>query len=642
MSVSFCEALIGFCEVNSHTTIKDIHIRCKKLSALTKDDHGEEQKKQENLSNKYDWCKSAKLIVERCWHQLNSNGRIWVIKNNQNSHITHIEVGILDFILRLAGCYTNSEEGCMKKCIASGLMYVILKYIYCLVKDIKELEDDQSTQWLLRDGVMTIVYNCSRTPYNRDWYRDPFSLEGIPSNDLNSRYISKDKKILEDHLDRYITSVQSMVSNIQEITHAITSKWKHMMLATSIAQVYHLAAVLTLAHLYREEDKTNLSLVEEDIVSRLLEYTLESLNSKNFECEGFSLEEMLNGLQRMVANTENQHKIVDAGVLDVVLKVLQHDHIPIAALTEALKVVWQLSFSYCEKIKENTTLCELIYKLKDNEHGDVSSNASGIEWELNKNQIDYDDTEHRTKHIMISYSWKQKSVVKDIVVKLKEYGFKLWFDESDMADELCVAMAHAIQNAEVFLLFASRTYQESANCKSEATYARERHVKIIPIILEEDWKPDNWLGFIMSDKYYIKIPRSNPIMLLNTFDELRKKLESYITKPKNKHTVNQVDARQRMYPTENESGIDKEIKILSPENWDQSRTLQWMDENDITILPRKHNLNGEKLNFLYELKDQHPVLFYKFLMEDFGLTTFEEVSNFVIALQKLFKNHLHN
>ncbi|XP_057289414.1 uncharacterized protein LOC130612138 isoform X2 [Hydractinia symbiolongicarpus] len=637
MSVSFCEALISFCEVNSQTTIKDIHIRCKKLSALTKSDHGEEQKKQEHLSNKYDWCKSAKLIVERCWHQLNSNGRIGVIRNNQNAHRTDIEVAILDFVLCLAGCYTNSEEGCMKKCIASGLMYTIIKYIYCLVKDIKEPEDNQSTQWLLRDGVMTIVYNCSRTPYNRDWYRDPSSLEGISSSDLRSRYISKDNKILEDHQDREITSVQSMVSNIQEISHAITSKWKYMMAATYIAPVYHLSAVLTLAHLYCEADKTNVSLVEEEIVSRLMEYTIESLHSKNFECESFSLEEMLNGLQRMVVNTENQQKIVDAGVLDVVLKVLQHDHIPIAALNEALKVVWQLSFSYCEKIKENTTLCQLIYKLKDNEHGDVSSNASGIEWELNKNQIDHDDTEHSAKHIMISYSWKQKSVVKDIVVKLKEYGFKLWFDESDMTDELCIAMAHAIQNAEVFLLFASRTYQESANCKSEATYARERNVKIIPIILEEDWKPDNWLGFIMSDKYYIKIPRNNPSMLLNTFDELRKKLESHITKPDSKHTVNQVDEHRQ-----NESGIVKEIKMLSPEDWDQSRTLQWMDENDIIILARKHNLNGEKLKFLYELMSQHPVLFYKFLMEDFSLGNFDEVSNFVIALQKLFKNHLQN
>ncbi|XP_057289417.1 uncharacterized protein LOC130612138 isoform X5 [Hydractinia symbiolongicarpus] len=586
MSVSFCEALISFCEVNSQTTIKDIHIRCKKLSALTKSDHGEEQKKQEHLSNKYDWCKSAKLIVERCWHQLNSNGRIGVIRNNQNAHRTDIEVAILDFVLCLAGCYTNSEEGCMKKCIASGLMYTIIKYIYCLVKDIKEPEDNQSTQWLLRDGVMTIVYNCSRTPYNRDWYRDPSSLEGISSSDLRSRYISKDNKILEDHQDREITSVQSMVSNIQEISHAITSKWKYMMAATYIAPVYHLSAVLTLAHLYCEADKTNVSLVEEEIVSRLMEYTIESLHSKNFECESFSLEEMLNGLQRMVVNTENQQK--------------------------------------------------------DNEHGDVSSNASGIEWELNKNQIDHDDTEHSAKHIMISYSWKQKSVVKDIVVKLKEYGFKLWFDESDMTDELCIAMAHAIQNAEVFLLFASRTYQESANCKSEATYARERNVKIIPIILEEDWKPDNWLGFIMSDKYYIKIPRNNPSMLLNTFDELRKKLESHITKPDSKHTVNQVDEHRRMYPTENESGIVKEIKMLSPEDWDQSRTLQWMDENDIIILARKHNLNGEKLKFLYELMSQHPVLFYKFLMEDFSLGNFDEVSNFVIALQKLFKNHLQN
>ncbi|XP_057310980.1 uncharacterized protein LOC130648881 isoform X2 [Hydractinia symbiolongicarpus] len=628
-SGEFKEALISFCKIHHVMTLKTVSKRCNELSLHTYRFNRDDKKQLADLINEHDWCIAAKVIIKKCYKGLGK--MIEALRKDKNVGKYNMEADVIHTTFDIIANFTDFNEGCMRKCVSSNLMYTILKYVFNMIKDIMETEDNQSYMSYLRESVMTIVYNCSRTPYNKEWYQDATSLKGIPSENLNSRYFSEDNEIIEEKLNT-ITSVQSMVSNIQEISHAITSKWRKNAAGIGFVQSYHLCAVLTMAHLY-QKDENNTSTTEKGIISCMFEYIRESLSVADFQCEGFSLEEMLNGLGRVAANTENQSKMVDAGVFDVVLEVLQSDGIPLDAIAEALKVLWQLSFEYSNLIKENIALCDIIHKLKDNDQNEVSENAAGIEWELHKNLTVHNVLQNQAKHIMISYSWKQKKIVKDIVNKLKKCGFKVWFDEDDMTEELCAAMAYAIQNAEVFLLFASRTYQESPNCKSEATYARERKVKIIPIILEEGWRPEDWLGFMISDKYYIAIPESNPSLISKKFTELKELLDGHHKMKIN--YIDVVDACEERSMEMNDNASAK--KDFLSDNWDEVKTKEWMEENNITLMPQNSGLNGKQLKFLYELMDQHPSLFYKFLNDDFGLVSFCHVSNFVIALQNLYK-----
>ena len=67
---------------------------------------------------------------------------------------------------------------------------------------------------------------------------------------------------------------------------------------------------------------------------------------------------------------------------------------------------------------------------------------------------------------MISYCWAQKKIVKWIYSELKRLKFKVWFDEDKMTGSTIKAMAHAVENSEIFLMCCSRRYKNSANCQS--------------------------------------------------------------------------------------------------------------------------------------------------------------------------------
>jgi hypothetical protein len=49
----------------------------------------------------------------------------------------------------------------------------------------------------------------------------------------------------------------------------------------------------------------------------------------------------------------------------------------------------------------------------------------------------------------------------------------------------------------------SNNYKQSVYCQSETHYAFERGCLLIPIISKQNYKPDGWLGIIVSGKIYV-------------------------------------------------------------------------------------------------------------------------------------------
>ena len=54
------------------------------------------------------------------------------------------------------------------------------------------------------------------------------------------------------------------------------------------------------------------------------------------------------------------------------------------------------------------------------------------------------------------------------------------------------AMSEAIEGADVMLYGVSLAYKESANCRLEANYAHQQELDMIPLMLQEDYKPQGW------------------------------------------------------------------------------------------------------------------------------------------------------
>ena len=67
-------------------------------------------------------------------------------------------------------------------------------------------------------------------------------------------------------------------------------------------------------------------------------------------------------------------------------------------------------------------------------------------------------------------------------------------DLDNMKGSTVDAMSDAVDNAVVMLSCISLAYKESANCRLEAQYGHQQDVDMIPLMMEEGYKPMGWLG----------------------------------------------------------------------------------------------------------------------------------------------------
>ena len=63
-------------------------------------------------------------------------------------------------------------------------------------------------------------------------------------------------------------------------------------------------------------------------------------------------------------------------------------------------------------------------------------------------------------------------------------------------------MADAIDKAVKVIYGVSLAYKESQNCKLEAQYAHQAGVAMVPMMLQEDYKANGWLGMLLGTKLW--------------------------------------------------------------------------------------------------------------------------------------------
>jgi len=184
---------------------------------------------------------------------------------------------------------------------------------------------------------------------------------------------------------------------------------------------------------------------------------------------------------------------------------------PIKVRRIALEILLALSFNNdaCSILKQNQNFINHIRNLSGNNNLDKSGlkrPAERLLWKLEKeeeaiakptilNSYKYD--------IMISYSHKDTQLCLLIHEQLVKDGFRVWIDKDCLRGSTMIGMANAIENSEYVLICMSNNYKQSVYCQSEAHYAFERGCRLIPIIIESNYKPDGWLGIIVSGKIYV-------------------------------------------------------------------------------------------------------------------------------------------
>ena len=91
-----------------------------------------------------------------------------------------------------------------------------------------------------------------------------------------------------------------------------------------------------------------------------------------------------------------------------------------------------------------------------------------------------------TPYIFISYAHANSDIVLPIVQTMQAEGINLWYDNGiEAGSEWPEFIAEKVMNCTRFVLFMSRAYQDSQNCKRELNFAISRKKEILSIFLED-------------------------------------------------------------------------------------------------------------------------------------------------------------
>ena len=93
--------------------------------------------------------------------------------------------------------------------------------------------------------------------------------------------------------------------------------------------------------------------------------------------------------------------------------------------------------------------------------------------------------------LFLSYSHKDAEQAAELILRLKQAGFRVWYDEGVIpATEWDEKIARAIKHSSYFVSLISEAYLASANCLDELNYARDLNKPQLLIFLEDVSQPE--------------------------------------------------------------------------------------------------------------------------------------------------------
>ncbi|CAM4984213.1 unnamed protein product [Rotaria socialis] len=294
---------------------------------------------------------------------------------------------------------------------------------------------------------------------------------------------------------------------------------------------------------------------------------------------------LLKGLQTLSKNDSMQQKIAVSNKIYLLIQMC--NEYPIV-----YDIIWAFSFNtdIRQQLRSNSPfICKLTQLSRQPDNEQMSKTIDGILWNLDINHENRSMTDkHNTKEfdIMISYSHKEKVLCKQIYEELIKAGYRVWIDFDQMHGNVMDAMAQAIEQSNTVIMCMSEQYRKSNYCRAEAQYAFQRERKIVPILLQKQYKPDGWLLFIIGQLLYVdfnKYEFSRAMQMLH--NELKVELMVETRAAPVRPKEDSVVAHSTTYispPKVLRSSIVSE-NIL---DWTQSQVQNWLLEHNLRQLSR--------------------------------------------------------
>jgi hypothetical protein len=147
--------------------------------------------------------------------------------------------------------------------------------------------------------------------------------------------------------------------------------------------------------------------------------------------------------------------------------------------------------------------------------------------------MEIDDT--KKKHIMFSYSWKQKGRVRHIYDIIEENFpcIPKWIDINEMQGNIIESMTDAVENSFLVIVFLSKDYKNSKNCKTESELIIGKQKKYLIVLLDQNFpfldenEKDNWISKTFNNQFYIDLDDLDHDNLCKLIELVSKEISSY-------------------------------------------------------------------------------------------------------------------
>ncbi|CAM4762278.1 unnamed protein product [Rotaria magnacalcarata] len=388
---------------------------------------------------------------------------------------------------------------------------------------------------------------------------------------------------------------------------------------------------------------------------------------KNFNAavrdgESKNADEVLEGFRDLIQNDDVQEEVMKQDALPSIMKFAKEskdDPLP-------LEVVYTMTFNKDgnKTIREDKEFVDHVKLLRDSEMRDVSKLAHGIMWKIEdaekfkqkneeksrKREEDENKITEKVKNeknekgaatiqlaestvcsekaspqydMMISYCWAQQPLCHKINDRLEKDGYKVWLDRDEMRGSIIESMAEAVEQSKFVLVCMSSNYKKSINCKAEAEYAFSRHSKIIPLMVEPNYKADGWLGFMAGSKIYVDFAGKEGEEFDKAYDllieELKRNgfnetLENSEKKTDQTNGTTGSKAEEPTQPEEPKKSIVQTREYLNfPEAsmWSDQHVLEFLTDKKLDqLIPICEAMDGETLIEFYQSCARMPDIMY--------------------------------
>ncbi|KXJ21747.1 uncharacterized protein LOC110253730 [Exaiptasia diaphana] len=397
--------------------------------------------------------------------------------------------------------------------------------------------------------------------------------------------------------------------------------------------IFATKALLILAYLIDESNNELIMANKGPIKFLILGIDKAITKSSSHRYLGFSSAELAEGLAQMAINDTNKKTIVNNNALPIIKKMIEKA-LRDEETIEAVELLWVLAFDEDnrDKMKKTDGLVDLLKTLKDSDNDMITKAVSGALWEIEGKQgLDSSaEMKHsdKSKHVMISYQWDVQKTLIQVRKRLMTAGYKVWMDLEQMGGSTLEAMARAVENSAVVLVCVSQKYKESSNCRSEAEYAFQLKKDIVPLMMENNYRPDGWLGMIMGSKLWID------------FAQGQRKMDTSV-----RDLVKELGARGKagsedLVEAVNVDTVDavlEERTKVDISGWKNKEVMDWISSFGLEVKKKNSlkKLNGPFLTRLHALRNESPDYYYTSLRDDVGIYDVYSILSFTDELEKL-------